>query len=185
MPSSHSFASIINKARQNRILPSVTYKMRRAHFPVRAERVNFRAKGKFAQIYTLREKKGEPILKQIEYLRMKGFSLKDVSAKCFAHDKLCLPHSLSQNTFIRRLSEAPYARCPRGRNECMKKLKTAKSCRLYIFELTVSAYCISTSKRESIATSATSEVVFRWRYTSRYLNTRCISSWSNSAAKAR
>ena len=34
---------------------------------------------------------------------------------------------------------------PRGRNECMKKLKTAKSCRLYIFELTVSAYIITKS----------------------------------------
>ena len=32
-----------------------------------------------------------------------------------------------------------------GRKKCEKKLKTAKSCRLYIFELTVSAYIITKS----------------------------------------
>ena len=35
---------IVNKAKQNRVFASVTYKMRRAHFPVRAEKVEFSRK---------------------------------------------------------------------------------------------------------------------------------------------
>ena len=103
MLSSHSFVSIINKARQNRILPSVTYKIRCADFPVRAERVEFSRKSQVCLNIYLARKEGKTDPQTSKACEWVGSPLTrkrkvfcEVNISAFRRD-------ISQNTFIRRL----------------------------------------------------------------------------------
>ena len=70
---------IVNKARQNRAFASVTSKIRRADFPVRADWGEvLRQKFFVCYLATCRKTRGKPQRSGL------GFPLKDVSAKCFA-----------------------------------------------------------------------------------------------------
>ena len=71
--SSLDFTVIVDKAKQNRAFASVTYKIRRADFPARAERVEFSRKIQVCINQILREKKGKPTLKQAKLVNGRVF----------------------------------------------------------------------------------------------------------------
>ena len=68
---------LVNKARQNHAFASVTYKMRRAHFPVRADWGEVLRQKFCMPSCNLPQNEGKTTAERA------GFSPKNVAAKCF------------------------------------------------------------------------------------------------------